>query len=260
MNFSSLKRSLTVLGNDVSDVRKKCPNYTVVRRAYRKLLMSHPDKGGNTLEFQRVTEAFRDVMDYMRNNPDNIEDQEVSEVKEEDEDTKLRKVFENANNVKYNENITAVSGGNITFNMKKEEAKLWINSLDAYFDKVVKKQLPCGGVQYVDKNWQIPGKSDSGASLYITVWTDSKDPSVMIQGKHHIPFVALVLPKIAMSIGKKEDEIRTIMVKQDDSENNILELKGPQKEASEETDPSNKKGDGIEARKSLTKNPAYGRH
>ena len=256
MNFSSLKRSLTVLGVDVSDVRKKCPNYTVVRKAYRKLLMSHPDKGGNTLEFQRVTEAFSDIMDYMRNNPDNIEDQEVSEVKEEEEDTKLRKVFENANNVKYNENTTATSGGNITFSIKKEEAKQWVNSLDAYFDKVVKKQLPCGGWQYVDKSWQIPGKSDSAASLFVIVWPDSKDPSVMVQGKHHIPFVALVLPKIAMSIGKKEDEIRAIMDKQDYSEVLVLAVKDPLKDASGETDPSKEKALEksvvTEERKSLT--------
>ena len=81
MNFLSLKRSLTVLRIDVSDVREKCPNYTVVRKAYRKLLMTHPDKGGNTLEFQRVTEAFTEIVDCMRNHPDNIEDQEVSEVR-----------------------------------------------------------------------------------------------------------------------------------------------------------------------------------
>lgn len=158
MNFSSLKRSLTILGIDVSDVREKCPNYTVVKKAYyNKLRMSHPDKhpdkGGATIESQRITEAFRDVVEYMKNNPDNIENQESSEIKEEEEDTKLRKVFENSTNVKFNENVTAISVGNITFNIKREEAKQWMESLDAYFDKVVKKQLPCGGWQYVDKSW-----------------------------------------------------------------------------------------------------------
>ena len=236
MNFSSLKRSLTVLGIDVSDVREKCPNYTVVRRAYRRLLMSHPDKGGNTLEFQRITEAFTDITDYMRNNPENIEDQEASDIKEEEEDTKLRKIFENSNNVKYNKNVTATSGGNITFEMKKEEARQWLKSLDAYFNGA-KKHLPCGGVQYLDKKWLIPGKSDGAASLSVMVWTDSLNPSVMIQGKHHIPFVALVLPKIAMSIGRKEDEIRAIMEKQDTSEVEIID----DGNSSKETNPAKEK-------------------
>ena len=124
MNFSSLKRSLTVLGIDVSDVREKCPNYTVVKKAYyNKIRRAHPDKGGATIESQRINEAFSDIVEYIRNNPENIENQESSEIKEEEEDTKLRKVFENSINLKFNENVTATSGGNITFNIKKEEAK-----------------------------------------------------------------------------------------------------------------------------------------
>ena len=128
-----LKKNLSTLGVDVSKVDGKCPNYTVVRKAYRKLLMRHPDKGGDTLEFQKVTEAFREVMDFMRTNPNFVEEQGEAVVKEEEEDTMLRKLFEESVTVKYNENTTAVSGGNITFEIKKGEADHWFKSFDAFF-------------------------------------------------------------------------------------------------------------------------------
>ena len=232
MDMTSLKRSLIMLNIDVSNV-KKCPNYTVIRKAYRKLLKNHPDKGGSTKVFQTITQGFREVLDYMRKNPDNVEGPED----EMEEDTKIRKIFEDSREVKYS-TINAKGDGNVVFEIKDEdEGKMWLKSLDAYFNNLNVarvKQKSGEAEQYVDKSWEVPGKEGSAASLSVTVWTTSQNPKVMVQGKHYMTFVDLVLPKIALSLGKEESLIKEIMekrkVEEDGSTNMITEKKKEEEE------------------------------
>ena len=208
MDMTSLKRSLIKLNIDVSNV-KKCPNYSVIKKAYRKLLVNHPDKGGNTKVFQTITQGFREVLDYMIKNPDNVEGPD----EESDEDTKTRKLFEDSREVKYSD-INSKGEGNVIFAINQGEEEMWFKSLDAYFNNLNVARVPHksgGGQQYVDKSWEVPGKEGSSGSLSVTVWATSQDPKVMVQGKHYMTFVALVLPKIALSLGKEETKIKEIM-------------------------------------------------
>ena len=61
------------------------------------------------------------------------------------------------------------------------------------------------------------------------MWATSQNPKVMVQGKHYMTFVALVLPKIALSLGKEEILIKEIMeenkVEEDDSTDMVTEKK-----------------------------------
>ena len=60
--------------------------------------MNHPDKGGNTQEFQAITEAYRGIMDYMTMYPDNVEkeEDEGKDTIESNEDAELRRMCKRA--------------------------------------------------------------------------------------------------------------------------------------------------------------------
>ena len=165
MDMTNLKKSLIKLNIEVRNI-KKCPNYSVIKKAYRKLLRNHPDKGGNTKVFQTITQGFREVLDYMRKNPDNIEGPED----EMEEDTKIRKIFEDSREVKYSD-VSAKGDGNVVFTIKDEdEAKMWLKSLDAYFNNLNVarvKQKSGEAEQYVDVGHQPEPKGDgAGQALH----------------------------------------------------------------------------------------------
>ena len=198
-DMTSLKGKLSKLKINLPPGQKllKCPSRTTVRTAFKKLLVNHPDKGGQTAEFQNITEAYREIMEYISANPDNVEDDTL----EKDEDVEHHRMFTESKLVHYKD-------GSVTFNMTTEEAKKWMQSFDIYFEdiKAAKSDTHHGGFKYTCIDWKVPGNEEAYGSLHLSIWPTSKNPSVMVQGSHYLAFVALTLPRIDIGQRHPQDQ------------------------------------------------------
>ena len=58
---TQIKDYLRVLNLNTTRV----PTFKEYKKAYRELLKLHPDLGGDTPKFQEITQAAREVFDYM---------------------------------------------------------------------------------------------------------------------------------------------------------------------------------------------------
>ena len=204
-DMTSLKKTLSKLNINSPPGQKlhKCPSMTRVRKAYKEMVLNHhPDKGGNNDVFQGITEAYRDIKEYMNANPDNVDEDdedEMKDIKEKEDDIEYCRIFKET---------VKIFPGNVTFKIKPDEANLWMKSFVTYFDNLnaAKKEDSAGGLKFSDLDWKVPGNEDSVGSLHVTIWTSSKNPSVLVQGSHYLAFVALVLPRMAKTLGKNKDK------------------------------------------------------
>ena len=125
-DMTSLKKMLSKLNINTPPGQKlnKCPSFSRVRKAYKELCVNnHPDlPGGNNDRFQEITEAYRLIKEYMNANPDNVDDEEddMKSTKEKEDDIEYCRIFK--------ETVKIVLG-NVTFNIKPDEAKQWLQSL-----------------------------------------------------------------------------------------------------------------------------------
>ena len=67
------------------------PCFSKVRKAYRSLFKTHPDRGGDNANFQNVTMAARELFQYILDHPELVE-------KEPDDDTTQNPDDEENNN------------------------------------------------------------------------------------------------------------------------------------------------------------------
>ena len=228
-DLTLLKSKLTILKMKTELKMLKCPSPSEIKKAFRKLVMTHPDKGGNTQDFQAITEAYRGILEYITTYPENVEkdEDEGKDTIENKEDAELLSMF-NESTVQKN------AIGNITFRLKKEEAEQWMRNLDQYFkDFDVVRQPLVGeknpGFFYSDPDWKIPGKDDSAGTLKVSIWTTTKKPCVMFQGHHYVSFVALALPRIVLT-GREVLQIEDTIDNKDNDDGKEAE-KEVQKEA-----------------------------
>ena len=166
----------------------RLPTVKEYKKAYREKLKNHPDKGGDTVVFQGITEAAMAVWQYM------VENQDTQTRPETEKDSALLKNFENTNNVHYNK-------GNVVFDIDGKKAQLWIDCLQKRVGPPV--TLADGsGVKMKTDHFKIPlvtckTKHEYG-SLSVTVYPNPKTshPKIMIQGQAYLAFVTLVLPEV----------------------------------------------------------------
>ena len=117
-NISEIKEYLEVLNLNTTCM----PTMKEYKKAYRELMRLHPDLGGDTTRFQEITQAARQVFEFItkhqneQTRPDN------------DIDADLLKAFEATNNVSYN-------SGNIVFGIDPTEAEKWLECLEKRLGK-----------------------------------------------------------------------------------------------------------------------------
>ena len=89
----------------------RIPTVQEYKKAFREKLKLHPDLGGDTAEFQEITEAARAVFEYITNH------QKEQKRAESDGDKDLMRAFEHSNNVTYNK-------GSIVFDIDIDSSAL----------------------------------------------------------------------------------------------------------------------------------------
>ena len=78
----NIRKFLKVLGMKTSFISgvPKVPSYAEVRRTFRgQLLKEHPDKGGKNATFQELSEAARELVDYINENPEMVEEEDETD-------------------------------------------------------------------------------------------------------------------------------------------------------------------------------------
>ena len=184
MGLSEIKDFLKVL--DLPE--GKLPTVAEYKRAFRVKLLNHPDKGGDTAEFQKITEAARIVFKYITDHPDQQTRTETDYNKD------LLRAFGVSNNVDYNV-------GSVVFNIEGSQADLWIQCLRKTLGDPV--ALKNGlGVQMKIDDFKIPmvschNKVNYG-SVSVTVWPNPANgqPKISVQGKMYLAYVSFVLPGV----------------------------------------------------------------
>lgn len=113
-DISSISKFLKVLG--LSPTRM--PTFQEYKKAYREQIKihPHPDHGGDTAEFQVITEAATHVFEYI------TQHQHEQTRGDTEADKDLLNAFEKTNNVTYHK-------GSIVFDIEGSTADLWIQCL-----------------------------------------------------------------------------------------------------------------------------------
>ena len=183
-DISGIMGYLQVLGLNPS----RMPTLKEYKKAFREKLQLHPDLGGDTSQFQEITEAARNIFDFISSHA------HQQHRKETENDKDLLKTFESTNNVTYHP-------GNIVFNIDGAKADLWIECLR----RRVSDPVPLSdgsGVQMKRDDFKIAlvtytNKADFG-SIMITVYPHPKNssPKIMIQGKMYMAFVSFIIPLV----------------------------------------------------------------
>lgn len=98
----------------------RIPTFQEYKKAYREQikLHPHPDHGGDTAEFQVITEAATNVFEYITKH------QHEQTRADSDADKDLLKTFETTSNAVYHK-------GSIVFDIDGSTADLWIQSLSS---------------------------------------------------------------------------------------------------------------------------------
>lgn len=195
-----IKAHLKVLNIDCTNQPHPLPSFTDLRQAFRMQLIKHPDKGGNTEHFQKITQAFRLVMEYCLEHTSLVKPTPDMESKPE---KSLLEAFETENKVEINDTCVVV-------HVEQPMVDLWMESFNSYF--TLKEQVQAGW-QYKDPEWKAPGTNMEPGTLSVIFFDKSKSgPKFMVQGQHYLAFVTLVLPKIAETLGKTPSETNQILL------------------------------------------------
>ena len=152
------------------------PSLTQVRTRYRKLaLQKHPDKG-----FQELFEIYVLVSTY-------IAESMKHKVSEDDEENKLKRMFQMSNGV----NVDTQS---CTILIQNSLCKEWDQALSNLYHHQVPVQN--GGRKWKVENYTVGNSNPS--SVFITKWEMPSDgqPKLLIHGKHQYDFVIHELPLI----------------------------------------------------------------
>ena len=205
---ANIKKFLNVLGIKMSFISggAKVPGHAAVRKAFRNNLKKvHPDKGGvhMTATFQELSEAAREVADYIDKNPEMVEEEAEADTdnpEEQDNLKELFKIFATSSGLKYNKD-------SVVFNIEKDQVDEWMSKFTEYFDNKRELVTTADATMFKNDAWVLSGKEEEEeekvGSVAVTVWPDITNPKVMVQGTMYSPFVATVLPAIAMAVHKK---------------------------------------------------------
>ena len=181
--------------------------------------MQHPDKGGDTEHFQKLTQAVREVMKYSLEHPELVKSTEDMESMP---DKVLLKIFETKTKIDFN-------SGNVVVHIEDDMVSKWTKSFDDYFSLEKKKKVQ-DGFQYRMDDWKAPMSNMEPGSVTVTFYSQSQaGPKFMVQGTHGLSFVTMVLPEIAESLGKPEAEEE----KEDNNETDSAEKTAEEAESAE---------------------------
>ena len=159
-NISEIKEYLETLGLNTT----RMPTIKEYKKAYRELMKLHPDLGGDTNRFQEITQAAREVFEFITKH------QGEQTRHDSGSDADLLKAFEASNKVDYN-------NGNIVFGIDPKETSLWVKCLT----KRLGKPLPLeqgNSLQFKMEDFRLPRQSTSTKSNYgtvtLTIWPNPK--------------------------------------------------------------------------------------
>ena len=201
---ANIRKFLKVLGMKTSFISgvPKVPSYAEVRKTFRgHLLKEHPDKGGKNASFQELSEAARELVDYIKDNPDMVEEEDVSDtdtLEEKDNLEELLRLFTTSSDLKYNKEC-------VVFNVEKEEVSEWMEKLQEYFGNKRDLKTKSKSLMFKNEAWVLQkkeGEEETG-SVAVTFYPDLPNPKIMVQGTMHMAFVNRMLPTLAMSAKKK---------------------------------------------------------
>ena len=199
ITMKTVKQHLTLLGIDFKDHVTPLPCFSELRKAFRAHLMLHPDKGGDTDHFQKLTHAVREVMEYSVKYPDKVKSTPDLDSKP---DKVLLEAFETKHLITFNQDCVVVS---IEENMEDK----WTRSFDEYFS--IPKQEAQDGFIYREPLWQAPGTNIEPGLVQVYMYPTSKaGPKFMVQGKLGLVFVNTTLSMISETLGKSVPEIKQI--------------------------------------------------
>ena len=128
IDLTPIKVFLTVLGLAIS----KLPTLAEYKRAYRVLLLNHPDRGGDEEVFKKITEAARHVFQFITKHQEHQTRNESAHNKD------LLHAFQESTNVSYND-------GNIVFPIEAAQADLWVLCLGKKLGEAVPLNNGSGG-------------------------------------------------------------------------------------------------------------------
>ena len=148
--------------------------------------------------------AVREVLSWLQENPikTSMEEQE-----EEEGDRELLKVFESSSSVTYNDS-------SVTFFLEEGRVEEWRSTLQEYFkDEDTKEKEGEHSVQFMHPMWPLVGQEGKRKvdSLSVTLYPSCSEPKVLVQGKLYLHFVTQVLPRMALSLGKDNTQIKAIL-------------------------------------------------
>ena len=212
---SLAKTFMTTLG--LKSSQGKLPCYSRVRKAYRALFKQHPDIGGVTADFQEITQAARELFQYILDHPESVEKEPKEDTTDESEDDdnikEILKIFENSTNIKYNKD-------SVTYQVDKDLADEWKDTLETYFS-VTATTPEKGKLLFTKKDWVIPGreKDEEGTgTVIVSLWPNTAKGKgkarMLVQGTHYFQFVTLTLPTLANTVRKHV----TLQITVDDKE------------------------------------------
>ena len=175
----------------------KIPTMAEHKKAFRDLLVLHPDKNvkdgveDTTEEFQKITEAVDIVLEFIIRNPQLNTRRDTKEHKE------TLKLFEKQTNIAYNSE-------SVTFYIDPIDVEAWRDGFEkklgdgvAMTDKV--------GIQYKMDDWSIDSVSTTSkpviGSVSVCFWPHLN--KVLLQGKHYLAFLAFALPTMIKTVAKK---------------------------------------------------------
>ena len=174
---ANIKKFLNVLGIKMSFISggAKVPGHAAIRKAFRNNLKKvHPDKGGVTATFQELSEAAREVSDYIDDNPEMVEEQAEADTDNPEEQDILKELFQifaTSSGLKYNKD-------SVVFNIEKDQVDEWMSKFTDYF--VNKRELVTMAEATLFKNdsWVLSGKEEEEeeeeeervGSVAVTVW------------------------------------------------------------------------------------------
>ena len=221
---------------------KKVPSFTSVRKVYKTLVRSHPDKGGDTSWFQEMTLAVRELLQFITEHPELVEEPEEAEdeTTEEDDDIKdLLRVFSNSSELKYNKD-------SVTFNVEKGRTSEWMRKFEEYFssESCENSKSDKGLFFFKDSAWVLPGKEGQQVtgSLTVSYWPypTTTIPRVCVQGTQYLAFLTIDLPKMAKSVQEVCGQIEQVKepVKEQDNKAEHTQEKNPAKEPVTEKTPA----------------------
>ena len=213
--ISEITDFLTILGLPTT----KLPTVQEVRKKYKALLIYHPDRAGpaTTAEFQKITEAVRNILDTLQKCPRQSGEDETPT--ESEDDSGLLSAMEEAGGMRKNKDDS------VTIILEEKDCPAWLNQLEKKLGPRTRLGDGCSeSYQFKMNDWKIPyvtvKTNVTYGSVSVSVWVAPKSgPSkARIQGSAGVAFVIFEVPKILKvvrtnmleSLEEEEDESLTI--------------------------------------------------